>query len=59
MRCQCPDCGCQEEFEPLDKEQLLNVIQHGRLNPKQIEFAIKRIGSTICEKCIVGKHWKS
>ena len=59
MRCKCTDCDCQEEFEPIDKEHLLNVIQHGRLNQKQIDFAKKRIGSTICERCFVGKHGKS
>ncbi len=58
MRCKCPDCDCKEDFEPLDGEHLLNVIQHGRLNPKQIEFAKKRIGNMICENCSVGKHWK-
>jgi hypothetical protein len=59
MRCQCSECDCQEEFEPLDKEELLNVIQHGRLNPNQIEFAKKRISSSICEQCFNGKHLKS
>ena len=59
MKCKCPKCDCPEEFESLDGEQLLNVIQHGRLSPKQIEFAKKRIGSTICDKCYVGEHQKS
>ncbi|MGI0063807.1 MAG: hypothetical protein ACREAL_02905 [Nitrosopumilaceae archaeon] len=40
----------------MDKEQLLNAIHHGRLNPKQIEFAKKRIGNMVCELCFAGKH---
>ena len=39
---------------------MLNVgSTHGRLNPKQIEFAKKRLGSSICEQCFVGKHFMS
>lgn len=45
IRCKCSKCECQEEFEVIEQEQLLNAIQHGRLNPKQIEFAKKRIGN--------------
>ena len=59
MKCQCGKCNCHVDFEHIDKEHLLNVIQHGRLNPKQIEFAKKRIGSMICEGCFLGKHQKS
>ena len=59
LRCQCTECDCHREFESIDKEELLNVIQHGRLNSKQIEFAKKRLGSSICEQCFVGKHLKS
>ncbi|MEM2160130.1 MAG: hypothetical protein QXN55_04160 [Candidatus Nitrosotenuis sp.] len=55
MRCQC-ECLCDQEFEPIDREKLLNTIQHGRLDKKQIEFAMKRLDSKICEKCFVGKH---
>jgi len=51
-------CDCHKEFESISKEELLNVIQHGRLNHKQIEFAKKRLGSSICEQCFVGKHSK-
>lgn len=39
-------------------EKLLNTIQHGRLDKKQIEFAMKRIDAKICEKCFVGRHVK-
>jgi len=59
ISCQCSECDCHKEFESIDKEDLLNVIQHGRLNPKQIEFAKKRIGSMMCERCFEGKHLKS
>ena len=41
IRCQCTECDCHKEFESIDKEELLNVIQQGRLNSKQIEFAKK------------------
>jgi hypothetical protein len=59
IRCKCIECDCHIEFESINREELLNVIQHGRLNPKQIEFAKKRIGSMICESCFVRKHLKS
>ena len=58
IRCQCLECDCHKEFESVNKEDLLNVIQHGRLIPKQIEFAKKRLGSSICEQYFVGKHLK-
>ncbi len=57
--CQCEKCDCHIEFESINQEELLNVIQHGRLNPKQIEFAKKRLGSKICDRCFVGKHLNS
>ena len=38
LRCQCTECDCHKEFDSISGEELLNVIQHGRLNPKQIEF---------------------
>ena len=59
MKCQCKNCNCKEEFEPIDSEELLNVIQHGRLNQKQIDFAKKRIGSKLCEKCFGKNHLKN
>jgi len=45
-------------FEEINHEELLNVIQHGRLNQKQIDWAKKRIGSKICERCFTGNHMK-
>lgn len=61
LRCQCLICDCRIEFESIDKEELLDIIQHGRLNPKQTAFAKKkkRLGSSICEQCFVGKHCQS
>ncbi len=58
LECRCTECDCHREFESIDGEELLNVIQHGRLNPKQIEFAKKRLGSSICEQCFGGNHQK-
>ncbi len=59
MRCQCEKCNCKQEFEPINQEELLNVIQHGRLDQKQIDFALKRIGNKLCEKCFNGNHIKN
>lgn len=56
IRCKCSKCECKEEFEVIAHEHLLNAIQHGRLNPKQIEFAKKRIGDMVCAQCFAGKH---
>lgn len=56
--CQCDKCMCDEEFDSIDKEHLLNTIQHGRLDQKQIDFAMKRIDSNLCEKCFIGIHSK-
>lgn len=58
VQCQCNECGCRKEFDPVDKEKLLNTIQHGKLDKKQIEFAMKRIDSKLCESCFVGRHVK-
>lgn len=58
MKCQCVKCSCNAEFVPVDREKLLNTIQHGRLEQKQIDFAMKRLDSKICENCFVGIHYK-
>ena len=58
MKCKCKNCNCNVEFEPIDQEELLNAIQHGRLNQKQIDFAKKRIKSELCENCFIGNHIK-
>ena len=51
--CQWTECDCHREFESIEGEEILNVIQHDRLNPRQIEFAKKRLDSSICEQCFV------
>lgn len=56
MKCQCDKCNCTREFEPVNREKLLNTVQHGRLDQKEIAFAIKRLDSTLCELCFLGKH---
>lgn len=59
LRCQCTECDCHKEFDSISGEELLNVIPHGRLNPKQIEFAKKRVGRSICEQCFIEIHLNS
>ena len=54
--CECIECDCKENFEIIDGEELLNLIQHGRLTDKQISFLKTRVGSKICKHCFVGKH---
>ncbi len=56
IQCQCPKCDCQEEFEPIETESLLNAIQHGRLNQGQIDFLKSRVGSNTCKRCFCGQH---
>ena len=56
--CQCTDCSCTEKFEIIKTEELLNLIQHGRLNGKQIEFLKTRVDSKKCKNCHVGNHYK-
>ena len=56
IRCQCKICGCFEEFEPIDKELLLNLITHGRVDPKRAEYLSNRVGSNLCKKCFTGNH---
>jgi len=58
MICQCEKCNCKQVFEEINHEELLNVIQHGRLIQKQIDWAKKRIDSKICERCFSGNHVK-
>ena len=56
INCECSECNCQEKFETIKTEELLNLIQHGRLNQEQIVFLKTRIGCRTCKKCFVGKH---
>jgi len=54
--CQCSECDCHRQFESIDLDDIMQVIQLGSMSPERIEFAKKRLGSTICENCFVGKH---
>lgn len=56
IRCQCNDCDCLEEFEQIDKELLLNLITHGRVEEKRAQYLKSRVGSTLCKNCFVKIH---
>ena len=56
--CQCPNCPCKQNFELVETEELLNLIQHGRLTQEQIAFLKSRVGSKLCKQCFVGNHKK-
>ena len=56
--CQCIKCNCQEKFETIETEELLNIIQHGRLNHEQILFIKTRVGSKLCKQCFIENHYK-
>ena len=56
IRCECSKCNYQEKFETIETEELLNIIQHGRLNQEQIKFLKTRVGSKVCKQCFIGKH---
>jgi hypothetical protein len=55
LKCQC-SCSCSEKFEPIDKELLLNLITHGRVDSKRAEYLTSRVGSILCKNCFTGKH---
>jgi len=57
MDCQCTECDCKVNFEIIEGEELLNLIQHGRLDDKQIAFLKTRVGSKICKQCFVSNHY--
>jgi hypothetical protein len=54
--CECAQCDCNEEFVAVDTEDLINLIQHGRLVQKQIDFLKTRVGSMACKQCFLGNH---
>ena len=56
INCECKNCSCTKEFERIETEELFNLIQHGRLTPKQIEFLKTRIGSKLCKQCFIENH---
>lgn len=55
IKCQC-SCDCSAEFEPIDKELLLNLITHGRVDSKRAEYLTSRVGSKLCKNCFTEKH---
>ena len=57
--CHCSACACQQEFELVETEELLNLIQHGRLTEEQITFLKSRVGSNLCKQCFIGNHQKT
>ena len=58
ITCKCSDCNCQKEFEIIEIEELLNLIQHGRLNQKQIEFLKTQMKSKLCKECSTRNHFR-
>jgi len=58
INCECTKCKCQGKFETVETEDLINLIQHGRLTQEQISFLNTRIGSRICKQCFRDNHYK-
>ena len=56
IRCKCGLCNCQKEFEIIETEELINLIQHGRLNQEQINFLKRRVDCRTCKQCFIGNH---
>ena len=54
--CNCTECKCRKIFETIETEELINLIQHGRLESDKFEFLKKRVGSKLCKFCFTGKH---
>jgi len=53
INCKCEKCNCSREFEAINGEELLNLIQHGRLTPEQSTFLKSRVGSKSCKFCFI------
>ena len=49
LSCECTQCLCKNEFEIIETEELINLIQHGRLTSEQIDFLKNRVGSRMCK----------
>jgi hypothetical protein len=56
INCQCTKCNCKINFETINGEELLNLIQHGRLSDEQIGFLKTRVESKVCKQCFINKH---
>ncbi len=59
INCECTQCNCKKIFEIIETEELINLIQHGRLNSDQISFLKTRVGSKICKQCFIANHHKN
>lgn len=56
VECQCEECNCREKFERIDRELLLNLITHGRVDEKRARYLTNRAESNLCRKCYSGDH---
>ena len=56
--CECSECNCKINFEMINGEELLNLIQHGRLDDEKIAVLKTRVGSKLCKHCFAGQHYK-
>ncbi|MCH9658884.1 DUF1899 domain-containing protein [archaeon] len=54
--CECQLCDCNAKFVAVDTEDLINLIQHGRLTQEQTDGLKVRVGSRSCKQCFVGNH---
>jgi hypothetical protein len=42
----------------INGEELLNLIQHGRLDDEKIAVLKTRVESKLCKHCFAGQHYK-
>jgi len=56
INCDYIKCDCGDEFETIETEELLNLVQHGRLSQEQTLFLKSRIGSKLCKQCFLDNH---
>ena len=57
-KCKCTHCSCARKFQQIDKEQLLNLITHGRVSEERAVYLSSRVGSELCKDCFIGNHLK-
>ena len=57
IKCKCQKCDCHEEFDVVEKETLLNAVNHGWItNQEQIKFLKDQAEIQICKNCYFGRH---
>lgn len=56
INCECDKCDCHKEFESIDGEELLNLIQHGRLDSQKATYLKSKVGSKLCKSCFIDQH---